>query len=64
MAKELRIVRKKLVDNDAKPTLRMTSAQLSIAAEKMSREIEARAALRERGKLPPEDDILEITEWI
>ena len=64
MAKELRVVRKKLVDNDAKMTLRMTSAQLSIAAEKMSREIEARAALRERGELNPEDDILEITEWI
>ncbi len=64
MTKKLKVVYKKLINKEAKFASRMSSAQLSLAAERMSQEIEERAALRARGELKPDDDVLEVTEWI
>lgn len=64
MPKELKVVQRALSSVGARNQGHMTGAELKLAAERMTSEIEARAKRRERGALTAEDEIMEITEWV
>lgn len=64
MPDKLKVITKKLADTQARPSQRMTGSQLVLSAERMTHAIEKRAQLRGQGKLPENDDVLEITEWL
>lgn len=64
MKNDLKVTQKKLGEGAVKNSPRMTPAQLKLAAERMSKAIEERAARRAKGELKADDDTLEITEWL